>query len=412
MPNIELYTPFPAQKSFIDKFVTTEDLFGVLVSPRGSGKSLTAMNICLFWALEKPNQKVGWTAPTFSQSKNILDQIVAAANEVIVESNRQEATITFVNGSTIKFLSSDSADNIRGFRFTHLIIDEAAYVKQSVIDTILLPTLNPNGKKCLMVSTPAGKNHLFTWYNKPEVVSHKIPLTECPYISEELIEEARKSLPPEIFKQEYLAEWSDQSNDVFLNVDKVSTVREWSTNRSDVYIGVDTGLSQDKSVLTIMNPMGRVLYMEGMNGENISVIANHFIGIMSKYNVVGGMIECNGVGQAMFDLIQPKYRRVKKLFMTQQIKTDIVRKLIRDMETLQLELPDPDLCPDLHREFPAYTYKLSQTGKLSFGHMPGMHDDYLDSLMMCNYSRVKFMERSPISVGNFQKITPMFRKPS
>ena len=62
-----------------------------------------------------------------------------------------EGTITFMNGSTLKFLSTDNSDNIRGFRFTHLIIDEAAFIKEHALNTAILPTLNPNGKKCLMV---------------------------------------------------------------------------------------------------------------------------------------------------------------------------------------------------------------------------------------------------------------------
>ena len=278
--NVELFKPYPAQKAFIDKFVETQDLFGCLVAPRGSGKTLAAMNIALYWALSKKNQKLGWCAPTFSQSKNVLDQIVSAANELIEASNRQEATITFINGSSIKFLSSDSADNIRGFRFTHLILDEFAYIKPSVIDTILLPTLNPNGKKCLMVSTPAGKNHLFTWYMKEDVVSHKIPLTECPYISQTLIDEARKSLPLEIFKQEYLAEFTDSSNDVFQGIHKVSILGQYDIpNGQDAYIGVDTGLSDDMSVLTLLSPIGKVLGIHSYNNDSIQSIATKFISI-------------------------------------------------------------------------------------------------------------------------------------
>ena len=41
-------------------------------------------------------------------------------------------------------------------------------------------------------------------------ISFKIPLTECPYVNRNLIEEARTSLPPDIFKQEYLAELRDK----------------------------------------------------------------------------------------------------------------------------------------------------------------------------------------------------------
>ena len=35
--NVKLFTPYKAQQAFIDKFVTTDDLFGTLVAPRGSG---------------------------------------------------------------------------------------------------------------------------------------------------------------------------------------------------------------------------------------------------------------------------------------------------------------------------------------------------------------------------------------
>ena len=68
MSHVTLFTPYSAQQAFIDKFVTTEDLFGVLVAPRGSGKTLAAINFALYWALQKKNLKLGWCSPTFSQS--------------------------------------------------------------------------------------------------------------------------------------------------------------------------------------------------------------------------------------------------------------------------------------------------------------------------------------------------------
>jgi len=410
--NITLFTPYKKQAEFIDKFVETDDLFGCVVSPRGSGKSLLAMNIALYWALSKPNQKLGWCAPTFSQSKNILDQIVTAAKDTIQSSNRMEATIQFINGSTIKFLSSDSADNIRGFRFTHLILDEFAYIKQNVIDTVLLPTLNPNGRKCLMVSTPAGKNQLYTWYMKDEVVSHRITLEDCPYISRVLIDEARKSLPPDLFAQEYLAEFKDAANDVFTNISRVAFLGKYEPGRGqEAYIGIDTGLVSDYSVLYCISPIGKTLHIERINNENINTIATLFINIMKTYNVVGGFIEQNGIGKAMYDLIQPKFRKVRPFTTNQKTKTEMVRKLINDIEMTNLELPSEELCPELHTEFANYSYKMSQTGNLSFGHTPGNHDDIIDALMMANLSRVKFMERRPIRISGVNKVKPSFGKP-
>ena len=410
--NITLFTPYQKQAEFIDKFVETDDLFGCVVSPRGSGKSLLAMNIALYWALSKPNQKLGWCAPTFSQSKNILDQIVTAAKDTIQSSNRMEATIQFINGSTIKFLSSDSADNIRGFRFTHLILDEFAYIKQNVIDTVLLPTLNPNGKKCLMVSTPAGKNQLYTWYMKDEVVSHRITLEDCPYISRTLIDEARKSLPPDLFAQEYLAEFRDAANDVFVGIDRVAFLGKYTEGKGqECYVGIDTGLVDDYSVLYLLSPIGKTLHIERINNENINVIARLFSNIMSNYKVVGGYIEQNGIGKAMYDLISPKFRKVRAFTTTQKSKTEAVRKLINDIEMTNIELPSEQLCPELHTEFANYSYKMSQTGNLSFGHSPGSKDDIIDALLMANLSRVQFMTRRPMRVGSISRVKPTFGRP-
>ncbi len=408
--HVTLFTPYKAQQAFIDKFVTTEDLFGVLVAPRGSGKTLAAINFTLYWALQKKNQKIGWCSPTFSQAKSVLDQIVAAAPDLVVSSNRMEATISLVNGSTIKFLSSDSADNIRGFRFTHLILDEAAYIKETVISTILLPTLNPNGKKCLLVSTPAGKNHFFSWYMKEDVISHRITLEECPYISKTLLDEAKASLPEDIYATEYLAEFRDSANDVFKSIEKVAFVGEYRRG-GDVYVGIDTGLSDDASVMTLISPIGRVMNVVSISQTDINTAATLFLKELQGYNVVGGYIEVNGIGRAMYDLVGPKHRRIKKFTTNQNNKTELVRKLINDIETCTIELPSAELCPDLHREFATYTYKLSPTGKLSFGHSSGGHDDFIDSLMLANYSRVQFMERKPIRISGHRKTAVSFGTP-
>ena len=401
--NIKLFKPYDKQKQFLDRFADTDDLFGIVVAPRGSGKTLLGINAMLYWLLSKPNQKGGWISPVYSQAKNVFDTITQSAKEVITASNRMETTITFLNGSSIKFLSGDSPDSIRGFRFTYLVIDEAAFIRERTIDQVILPTLNPSGKKCLMISTPKGKNHFYSWYLKEQSVAMKFPLTECPYVKEELIQAAKTSLPPDIFKQEFLAEFVDSSNDVFVGIDKVATVGVFSVERNqDAFIGIDTGLSADMSVLTIMSPMGRVLWIEAANNENITTIANKFINVMNNFNIVGGYIETNGIGRGMYDLVGPRFKKVREFNTTQDSKTEMVRKLISDIETMTVELPTIELCPELHSEFGTFTYKMSTTGKLSFGHISGAHDDYVDSLLMANYSRVKFMDRKPMRIRSIK----------
>jgi len=283
-------------------------------------------------------------------------------------------------------------------------------VKQSVIDTILLPTLNPNGVKCLLVSTPAGRNHFFSWYMKEDVVSHRITLEECPYISQTLLDEAKASLPPDIYAQEYLGSFVDSANDVFKSIEKVAFVGEYRKG-GDAYIGVDTGLSDDASVLTVISPIGRVLNMVTLRNTDISTVANTFTRELQGYNIVGGNVEINGIGRGVYDLMRNKFKKVKGFTTTQNNKTEMVRRLISDIETCTIELPSAELCPDLHKEFATYTYKLSPTGKLSFGHMNGAKDDHIDSLLLANYSRNQFLERRPIRIKNVNNIRPSFSRP-
>ena len=397
--NITLFTPYDKQNEFISKFADTDDLFGVVSAPRGSGKTLLGINLLLYWLLQSPMRKGGWISPVYGQAKSVMDIIIQQAGDLIDSSNRMEGTIGFVNGSTIKFLSSDSPDNIRGFRFTHLILDEMAFIKEIALGTAILPTLNPSGKKCLMISTPKGKNHFYNWFMKEGIVSMSFPLTECPYVSQILVEEARKSLPPDVFRQEFLAEFVDSGNDVFVGIDKVSTIGIFSKERKvEAFVGIDTGLVSDMSVLTVMSPVGRVLWIEALNNESIQAIAQKFMHVMDHFSIQGGYIETNGVGRGMYDLVTARYRKIKPFNTTQDNKTEMVRKLIGDIESMNIELPSIELCPELHREFGTYTYKMSANGKLSFTHMAGAHDDYIDSLMLANYSRIQFMHRRPITI--------------
>jgi hypothetical protein len=409
---IKLFTPFDKQREIIESYADSEHLFGVVVAPRGSGKTLLAMNLMLYWLLGDKNQKGGWVSPIYNQAKAVYDQVVEAGRDIIVQSNRQDLNITFINGSSLKFLSSDNPDSIRGFRFHYLILDEVAFQKETAIQSAILPTLNPTGKKCLLVSTPRGKNHFYTWYLKgkdmlADTISFKIPLTECPYINKSLIDEARKSLPESIFKQEYMAEFTDASSDVFVGIEQVASVGIFDlSRRQDVFVGVDTGLQEDMSVLTCINTVGRVVWVEALNRENISTIADKFSNILTNYNVVGGYVETNGIGRAMYDLLKKKFPKIKEWNTTQDNKTEMVRKLIGDIESMNIEIPSIDLCPELHQEMSSYTYKLSGNGKLTFSHPNGGHDDYVDSLMLANFSRTSFLQRKPITVVGTQTVRP------
>ena len=391
---IQLFTPHLGQKEIIKGFSDSQHKFGVVVTSRQWGKSLLGQNLLLYWLLQKPNQKGAWISPIYNQAKKVFQELSDASNSIIQQSNKAELTIKFINGSTLQFLSSERADSVRGFSFNYMVVDEAAYVNERGFETAILPTLTAIGKKCLIISTPKSKNWFYKYYLKGindsiEYISFRGKSTDNPYIDQSFIAEQRLSLPNDIFRQEYEAEFTDAGSEVFRGVEQACIVPQYNKQdkSSRCFAGIDVGLSNDYSVLTILNEAGRVLLIDRLRGENISTIANKFNDILSRFRIEGGYVEENGIGAAMRDLIIPRNRRIRGFTTTQDSKTQIVRTLISDLEAGILELPTKELEPEMFKELTLYTYKLSNNGKLSFSHPNGIHDDLVDSLMLANRAR-------------------------
>ena len=144
---VKLFTPHKGQEQIIQQFADSKHKFGVVASPRQYGKSLLGQNLLLYWLLKSPNQKGSWVSPIYNQSKKVFQELVGAAHDLIAEKNKADLSIKFINGSTLIFLSAERYDSIRGFSFTHLVIDEGAFIREQAINEAIMPTLTAIGKK-------------------------------------------------------------------------------------------------------------------------------------------------------------------------------------------------------------------------------------------------------------------------
>lgn len=408
--NITLFNPHKGQKNVIDGFADSKHKFGTVATGRQYGKSLLGQNMMLYWLLGNKNQKGAWISPIYNQAKKVFQELSSASNKIIKSSNKADLTMTFINGSTLQFLSAERYDSIRGFSFNYVVIDEAAFIKNEALNEAILPTLSALGKKCLIISTPKSKNWFYTYWlrgqeENDDYISFKGVSTDNPYVSQDFILEQQKSLPVDIYKQEYEAQFSEATNDVFRGLDNVCILNKWDeTKTTRDYFGVDTGLSNDYTVCTILSESGRTKKILRFNGQTYEESAATILNELRKYNIRGGMVETNGVGQAMFELIKKQYRQTKGFYTSQDSKTEAVRKLIYDIEQMAVELPSKDLMPELYNELSAYTYKVNTNGKLSFSHPSGYNDDVVDSLWLANMAREQLGKANGgLYIGNMRK---------
>jgi len=411
MPSVTLFSPHKSQKAVIDGFADSIHKFGVVACGRQFGKSLLAQNMMLYWLLRTPNQKGVWITPIYNQCKKIFQELTNAANPLITAQNKADLTITFINGSTIQFLSTNNYNTIRGFSFHYMVIDECAFIREEAINEAVLPTLTAIGKKCLMISTPKSKNWFYHYFLRGNVssdvyISFKGISRDNPYVNKDFLIEQQKSLPKDIYNQEYLAEFTDAGQDVFTGVDDVCILKTWNEQARGTryFVGVDLGLSNDYSVLTIIDESGTVCYMERVNGTSYTDIGRTFSNIIRRYPISGGYVEVNGPGQPVFELLHSQEKKLKPYVTTNESKAQGIRTLIYDIQEQKLELPSKELFPHLYTELNAFTYKINATGTISFSAPNGLKDDCVMSLMLANEARTKLaFSTSKLYIGNKNK---------
>lgn len=413
---ITLFKPHIGQKRIIDGFADSPHKFCIVSTGRQFGKSLLGQNLVLYWLL-KNKGKGAWISPIYKQCQKVFDELSTASRQIIKQINKADLKITFINGSTVQFLSSENYDTIRGFTFDYMVIDEAAYINEKAVNEAIVPTLSAKGKKCLIISTPRAKNWFFNWYLRGKTpndtyISFEGISIDNPHVDEKFIEIQRQSLPADIFKQEYEAVFSEATNDVFRNLDLTCILNEYDTQRTTtdggLYYGIDTGLSNDYTVCTILTQQGTTAGILRFNGLSIEDTGEALINYLLKYKIKNGYIETNSIGQAIFELIKKSGIKCTPFVTTSESKTKGIRKLINDIEVAEVLLPSRELMPECYNELSSYTYKINANGTLTFSAPGGQHDDIVMSLMMANLARGEIFGNSnrSIYIGKPTKIRP------
>lgn len=391
---ITLFKPHPGQRKIIDGFADSEHKFGIVSTGRQFGKSILGQNLALYWLLKNPKTKCGWITPIYRQGEKVFEEMHNACRQIVRGVNKSQLKMNFINGTQIQFLSADNSDTIRGYSFDWMIIDEAAFIAEKAINEAIIPTLTAKGKKCLVISTPRSKNWFYQWFlrgqkQSSDYISFEGISADNPYADKRFIEEQRLSLPDEIFKQEYLAQFSESTNDVFRNLDLITILEEWNEPEKgrEYFAGIDTALSRDYSVCAIFDEGGTAARIIRTKAESLDEVAKTFISYLRQYNIKGCYVETNGIGQGMFELIRKGGIRCKPFNTNNESKTLGVRKLISSIENGDILLPSKRLMPECYNELSAYTYKINATGNISFSHPPSGHDDIVDAIWMANLAR-------------------------
>ena len=195
----------------------------LLLCSRQSGKSATCAVLALHTALIQPGSLTLLLSPSLRQSqelfKKVQDTYRALGNPVPLQAE-SALRLELSHGSRIISLPGTES-TIRGYSgVSLLVIDEAARVADELYYAVR-PMLAVSGGRLIALSTPFGKRGWLhqEWTEGEGWERVKVTADQCPRISPAFLAAERRSLPAMWFQSEYMCEFTDTVDQVFLYED-------------------------------------------------------------------------------------------------------------------------------------------------------------------------------------------------
>ena len=330
------------------------DRFAVVAAGRRTGKSHLAAVSLLLSALDDGPGKTVYVAPTAPMARDILwPTLFDMGGDLITNSNVNNLDITLVNGGKIALRGSDRPDTLRGLSIKHLVLDEAAFVKEGLYETVLRPALSDRLGSALFIGTPAGRNWFYDLFKaaiEGDLVDHSawhFTSYDNPTIPSEEIDHAKSTLPAFAFHQEYMASFDAMESQFFDRKD-FKVVDEIPKVHGDYYVACDlagfkgNGPRRDKTrdqsaiAIVFVTDEGDWYVEKMIYGQwGLNETANNIFKAVEQYKPISVGIEKGISQQAIMQPLDDIMRRTHRVFRINELTHGNQNKEARILFALQ-----------------------------------------------------------------------------
>ena len=204
--------------------------FRVVACGRRWGKTLLAMRESFRTIVErymatKKSQR-GWVvAPTFPLVREDWLTAEVLLKDAITNKRETLMRMDFKPFGFLEFKSADRGpDGLIGAGLDCCVVDEASRVSRESWEQGLRPALSDKLGKCIFISTPKGRNWFYELWLKgqvdnDEIKSWKHDTFSNPFFPVEEAEAIKNTTPELIYRQEYLADFLEDTASVFKNIE-------------------------------------------------------------------------------------------------------------------------------------------------------------------------------------------------
>ena len=398
---LELYTPHPGQLEVHQCGAR----FRVVCCGRRWGKTFCGVNEIAAYSWEHTEYPSWWVAPTYGQAEKGFNVCVQKFSSAIKSKTQAQGrmSITWQSGGLTMFQSAERYENLRGEGVGLMVLDEAAFMARDAWEQVLRPMLSDTMGRALFTTTPKGKNWLFGLYQRGldkeqiDYASFKFPTITSPYILDSEVEEARNTLPADVFQQEFEADFLSEAAGVFHGIDACVHGELYEpANTPDILghryaIGVDLAKHSDFSVLTtvdvdalrkgVVTP--HVCAFERLTSLNWDLQMDLIAQTSALYGGAPVLLDSTGIGDPIHDFLRVKGVPCYPYLLTGQRKTQLIQNLSMSLQTKAISFPK---IPVLMQELQMYEYTISPSGTFSYAAPSGEHDDTVISLALATWA--------------------------
>lgn len=392
-PVIKYHRPYlyPKQSAFL----FAPERWSIVEASTKTGKTVG----CMAWIFEQAammgeGKNHWWVAPTYGVAKIAFRRLKRAIPRELYVANASELTITVLGAGTIWFKGADRPDLMYGEDVYSCVIDESTRCKEEAWFAVRSTLTATRGRGRIIGNVKGRKNWAYKLARMAEQGASDMAYfkltaydaVEGGVLDIAEIEDAKRMLPDDVFRELYLAEPSDDGGNPF-GIRQIAAVIAPFSTRPTQYFGWDLAKSYDWTVGVGLDDRGHVTELHRWQGPWEVTIGK----IKAITAGRDALVDSTGVGDPVLESLQKdggwnfegfKFTSQSKQQMMEGLAVAIQQGLTRVVEG------------PLAQELEAFEYEYTRTG-VRYAAPAGLHDDCVCALALAwqlrSHPRARFM---------------------
>lgn len=349
-----------------------------------SGKTVSA----LAWILEqalggKPGNNYWWVAPVTGQADIAFTRMRRGLPKGFCSVNLTEKRMILPNGARIWFKGADKPDSLYGEDVYAAVIDEASRVKPGAWHAVRSTLTATRGPLRIIGNVKGRRNWFYELARRAQggsagLAYYRITAkdaVEAGVLDAEEIVEAESDLPPQVFKELYLAEASDDGGNPF-GLDAIQRcIMPGLSTDEPAYWGWDLGKKQDFTVGIALDIRGHACRFERFQKSWDDTINK----IQELSATTTTLVDATGLGDPVLEIIQKgnATSSIQGYVFTSASKQKLMEGLAVAIHRRAVHFPDGQIVNELNE----FEYEFTRIG-VRYSAPAGYWDDCVCALAL------------------------------